>query len=265
MQRAKIVRTQHPVGHGGFHTGLITTTEISAPHISSASDSPTGAFKYVYDCGSEQSEAFNAELALYREQSGGSTDLLFVSHLHADHINGIDRLQGMAPARKVVVPYFDVIERLLFVLSDFERGATSRSSLDYFADPAAWWLGRGAQEVIFLQQGEPDDIPPPRPPEPDAPLDDPRARRILGLEDRDKAKRPASRLNDHLKPPHGEDVEGLAPAGLTSPKQNTALLAASGSYFQLEWRNFGGEPWHRADWILLPYVHPVDDPRASAS
>ncbi len=122
MQHAKIVRTQHSVGHGGFHTGSITTTEISAPHTMSAFDRPTGVFHYVYDCGSEQSEAFNAELSLFREQSGGATGILFVSHLHADHINGIDRLQAMAPARKAVVPYLDDIERLLFVLSDFERG-----------------------------------------------------------------------------------------------------------------------------------------------
>ncbi|MGN7735322.1 MBL fold metallo-hydrolase [Ensifer sp. 22564] len=261
MQQAKIVRTQHPVGHGGFHTGLITTTEIGAPHVGPPGNRAIGTFNYVYDCGSEQGEAFNAELALYREESGGSTDILFVSHLHADHINGIDRLQGMAPARRVVVPYLDVIERLLFVLREFERGAASHSSLDYFADPAAWWLGRGVQEVNFLQQGGPDDLPPPRGGEPDAPLDDPRdRRRVVRLEDRDKTKRPESRLNGHLRPPNGGDVEGLTPAGTKRQTQTGAFIAASGSYFQLEWRNSTGDLWRRGDWILLPYVHPVDDP-----
>ncbi len=261
MQHAKIVRTQHPVGHGVFHTGHITTTEVSAAKLDSSAGPPTGAFSYFYDCGSEQSEAFNAELALHREQSGGETDILFVSHLHADHINGIDRLQGMALARKVVVNYLDEIGRLLFVLSDFDRGAVSRSSLDYFTDPVAWWFGRGVQQVIFLQPGGPNDVPPPRAVDPDFPLGDSgERRRALSLDDTDRTARLASRLNSHLKAPHGEEFEVLAPAETTRPEQKMALIAATGSYFQLECRTFADEDWHGADWILLPYVHPLDDP-----
>ncbi|WP_375337410.1 MULTISPECIES: MBL fold metallo-hydrolase [Rhizobium] len=62
---------------------------LNSQFLARLPDPPTGTFSYVYDCGSEQSEAFNAERARYREQSGGSTDILFVSHLHADHINEI--------------------------------------------------------------------------------------------------------------------------------------------------------------------------------
>lgn len=261
MQQAKIVRTQHPVGHGGFHTGRITTTEVSAPYDRSASTTTIGTFNYVYDCGSEQGEAFNAELTLYREESGASTDILFVSHLHSDHINGIDRLQGMAPAQRLVVPYLDVIERLLFVLFEFERGAVSRASLDYFTNPAAWWLARGVQEVIFLQQGGSNDLPPPRDGDPDSPFDEPKGRgRVVRLEDRDETKRPESRMNDHLRPPDEGTVEGLTPAGTKVLGQSVAFVAAAGSYFQLEWRNSSHDLWRRGDWILLPYVHPIDDP-----
>ena len=70
-----------PLWPCGFHTGYITTTEISAAQLDSSAGPPTGAFSYVYDCGSEQSEAFSAELALYRERSGGGTDILSVSQL----------------------------------------------------------------------------------------------------------------------------------------------------------------------------------------
>ncbi|WP_157949079.1 hypothetical protein [Neorhizobium huautlense] len=116
------------------------------------------------------------------------------------------------------------------------------------------------EQVIFLQQGGPNDTPPPRPADPDLPPDDPgERRRALHLEDRDKRKRPASRLKDHLKPPHGGGSEGLTPANTTGVEQERAILAASGSFFQLEWRTYADEPWYSADWILLPYVHPVDD------
>ena len=67
----------------------------------------------------------------------------------------------MARAKTVILPYLDVVERMLFVLSVFERGsAVSRSSLEYFENPVAWWLRRGAEQVIFLQPGRTDDIPP---------------------------------------------------------------------------------------------------------
>jgi hypothetical protein len=259
MQYVKITRTQHPVGHGGFHSGLISTIEEALNGIHTANEPPIANFSYVYDCGSERSDAFNSELSLYRDASSGKTDVLFVSHLHADHINGIDRLQAMAPAKTVVVPYLNTVERLLFVLSDFERGTASRSSLDYFEDPEAWWRSRGAGRVIFLQPGTPNDAPPPRGGEPDGPLDGPRRGRRIELDDAPKKKIPASRLATHFRPPHGAAGEKLVRGNPASDQSGSgAFIAASGTYLQLEWQDVPGA-WHRADWILLPYVHPVVD------
>lgn len=260
MQYAKITRTQHPVGHGGFHTGLISIVEGGDDGIRSSSERPIASFSYVYDCGSERSDAFNGELSLYRIASSGKTDILFVSHLHADHINGIDRLQAMAPAKTVVVPYLDTLERLLFVLSDFELGTASRSSLDYFENPATWWLSRGAESVIFLQQGGPNDVPPPRGGAPDGPIDGPTGRRRIVLEEAPRKKIPVSRLAPHLRAPHGMIDDRLIPADPTSrDDERGAFVAASGSYLQLEWKNSAEDLWSKADWILLPYVHPVID------
>lgn len=260
MQRAKIIRTQHPVGHGGFHSGMISTVEVSIDGVPLSNTPDLGRFSYVYDCGSERSTAFNAELALYRSACGGTTDILFISHLHADHINGIDRLQAMAPAKTVVVPYLDVLERLLFVLSDFEQGTASRSSLDYFADPAEWWLGKGAVRVIFLQPGGPDDIPPSRDAGPDGPIDRPDGGRRLRLDERSE-KQPSSRLKAYLKAADGKFDDGLKQPDTTIREiEEGAMIAASGSYFQLEWQTMPSDMWRQGDWILLPYVHPVEDP-----
>lgn len=79
--------------------------------VRSANERPVTSFSYVYDCGSERSDAFNSEMSLYPAACDGKTDVLFVSHLHADHINGIDRLQAMEPAKTVIVPYLDAVER----------------------------------------------------------------------------------------------------------------------------------------------------------
>jgi hypothetical protein len=201
-----------------------------------------------------------SKLSLYRRASSGTTDVLFVSHLHVDHINGIDRLQAMAPARTVVVPYLDTVERLLFVLSDFEQGTTSRTSLDYFEDPVAWWLTRGVVRVIFLQQAGPDDTPPLRIADPDGPIDEPPVRRRIRPEDAPFKEVQASRLATHLSAPHGPPVEGLTSASPTSREgERGASIAASGSYLQLGVGELFAYRLAQGDWILLPYVYPVVD------
>ncbi|TCM48323.1 hypothetical protein C8J36_11422 [Rhizobium sp. PP-F2F-G48] len=243
-----------------FHSGLISTVEVSADGVAFSDAPDLARFAYVYDCGSERSDAFNAELALYRSACSAVTDILLVSHLHADHINGIGRLQAMAPAKTVVVPYLDVLERLLFVLSDFEQGTASRSSLDYFADPAEWWLGKGAVRVIFLQPGRPDDIPPSRDAGPDVPIDRPDGGRRLRLDEHPE-KQPASRLVTYLKAAEGTSEDGPKKSDTTIREtEEGALIAASGSYFQLEWQDMRSDIWRQGDWILSPYVHPVEDP-----
>ncbi|KAF5882101.1 MULTISPECIES: hypothetical protein [Rhizobium] len=64
-----------------------------------------------------------------------------------------------------------------------------------------------------------------------------------------------------MRAPHGPIAEKLTPADPTAREtQNGAYVAASGSYLQLEWQSFTGDAWRRGDWVLLPYVHPVDDP-----
>jgi glyoxylase-like metal-dependent hydrolase (beta-lactamase superfamily II) len=131
MLHTIVRRSQHAVGHGGFHTGNIKTWEMATAADPEPFERALASFNYVYDCGSEQNTAFNGELASYRSICSGRTDILFVSHLHSDHINGIDRLQAMAPATTVVVPYLDLIDRLVFIQSELKGGAVSTTAKEY--------------------------------------------------------------------------------------------------------------------------------------
>lgn len=258
MLKACVSRVQHAVGHGGFHTGHIQVFELPATGTVRTLDTEIMNFRYVYDCGSEQGNAFKSALNAHRLTCEGRTDILFVSHLHSDHINGIERLQAIAPAETVAVPYLDVIERLIIILGDTESGAVSTSALEYFANPAGWWLSRGARYVIFLEADDGGALRPDGPMEPDGPIED-------GSDDhREPArwpdrKMPGARLAQHLRKPRGIVPEGLIAAGEAKREAASgAVLAGAGSFMRLEWRSHEHANWQIGDWILLPYVHPID-------
>lgn len=89
-------RTFHPVGHGAFYTERFFDGENH--------DHP--CFNVVYDCGTSTSQK-----ALRREidnlfNNGDRIDLLFISHFHDDHINGIDYLVNtrQCDIRRYVIP-----------------------------------------------------------------------------------------------------------------------------------------------------------------
>ncbi len=76
-----MTRTFHPVGHGAFYTEkFYDVVDIEHPY-----------FTVVYDCGS------NSPSVLHRVIDGefdtdDNINLLFISHFHSDHINGINYL-----------------------------------------------------------------------------------------------------------------------------------------------------------------------------
>lgn len=259
MLKACVSRVQHAVGHGGFHTGHIQVFEPPRTGAEPVGYTEIRSFRYVYDCGSEHSNAFKSALNAHRLSCEGRTNILFVSHLHSDHINGVERLQAIAPAETVVVPYLDVIERLIFILADTEAGAVSTSAREYFANPAGWWRNRGARYVIFLEADDGDAPQPGGRMEPDGPIDGDRG------DDRPEPvawpdkKVPAARFAHHLRKPRGPIPVGLIAADEAKREAaDGAVLAGAGSFMRLEWRYHEYANWQIGDWILLPYVHPVD-------
>ena len=68
----------------------------------------------VYDCGTETGEK-NMEVSLddqidlfkKRKLHISQIDILFISHFHADHINGLKRLLENVRVKKTVIPMLD--------------------------------------------------------------------------------------------------------------------------------------------------------------
>ena len=104
----RVIRTIHPVGHGGFFTEELCDA--------------TECYNVVYDCGTrngtillerEINKAFNRKL---------SVDLLFISHFDRDHVSGLKELARrnlLNSSTKVVMPfhypsYFVILNPFLY-------------------------------------------------------------------------------------------------------------------------------------------------------
>lgn len=79
----KLTRTIHPVGQGAFYSET----------FSDCNNRPV--FTAVYDCGGKK-DYLKKEI-----ETLSTVDILFISHFHSDHINGV---QDLIDLKSVVVP-----------------------------------------------------------------------------------------------------------------------------------------------------------------
>lgn len=120
----QFTRTFHPIGQGAFYTEKIVT-DIKDYNV-------------IYDCGS--STLKGNKLKKYVNNSfyeNEEIDLLFISHFHADHINGLDFLKTRCKIKKVVMPLLDDIAKILARISlmlDGENTAIIDNPSSYFGN-----------------------------------------------------------------------------------------------------------------------------------
>lgn len=99
-----VERYHYPIGQGTFSAQIVRTSEKQ--------------YVCVYDCGSSAGgkniEKYTRELY---EKTSGIIDLLVISHLDDDHVNGVRSLykEGFF-IKKVILPYMTIWERILFFL-----------------------------------------------------------------------------------------------------------------------------------------------------
>ena len=132
-------RSQFPVGQGCFHAGCISQGTSATRDL--------GDFHYIYDCGSNTMSALREAIGAYRKQTS-HVDALFVSHLHEDHVNGIDKLLGAVTVDTVYLPYANDVLSLLNLIEADMDGALSASLVEATIDPRSWFGRRGVSHVV---------------------------------------------------------------------------------------------------------------------
>lgn len=135
----------HKVGQGLFYSGILNKGAGRSNQV----------FNFVYDCGSESPHIFrDREIDDYkmllpnkRESGGKELDLLVISHLHDDHVNGLDRLLDGVKVNTVVMPY---ISDGLLLMARLESRNDESFLQAFYTDPIGWFVGKGVRRVVLL-------------------------------------------------------------------------------------------------------------------
>ncbi|HFI6340504.1 TPA: MBL fold metallo-hydrolase [Escherichia coli] len=138
-----------PVGQGGFSLGGLRGRDGSL------------LYSYVYDCGSDQLNALRREMDVAKSLFNIDEkyiDVVYISHLDSDHINGFDHLCQLVDnkIRKVVLPYLDIHDSYYLIASELCSNSTSGLFMEFLIDPVKWIKSRLPEADISLLS--PSDI-----------------------------------------------------------------------------------------------------------
>lgn len=216
----QVTRTQWPVGQGCFASGTIESTA-------------SRTINYVYDCGARNRRHLEPLVRGYTDQTA-QIDALFVSHLDADHVDGLDILLARARVQTVYLPYLDIVDLLMKIVEAEDNGELTGSFAQATLNPAGWFGDRGVERVVLIRNGggdAPDGFTP-LTGEPDRPPEGPLYLKESGV----SAELPMDRSTGSSETP------------LLQMTVGNALTVVS--------------QFH-THWILVPYVPPVDPHRVS--
>ncbi len=134
---------QHPVGHGGFHTGVMRVNK--------------SMFSWIFDCGSRQEKRLDLLLENWTNHLLQPVDWLFISHFDKDHVSGLNTLMARSKVRDVMVPYVNERELAYALLYEISRNNLDRFFVELVADPATFFASRGANRITFLGGNRADE------------------------------------------------------------------------------------------------------------
>lgn len=142
--------TQHAVGHGGFHTGVL------------GDDRPR--MRWIYDCGAWRTAghtALSTAIDTFAKKARSAdcvepdrkpkVDLLYISHFDADHVAGIQDLLGVVDVETVVIPYLEPAVQFAALAEAITEEQISKSLGDAVLAPAEWLRPFGVRRIVRIQ------------------------------------------------------------------------------------------------------------------
>jgi len=102
--KIKFEQKFHSVGQGLFYTSSLQLDSIFA--------------NIIFDCGSKDDRLINSKIDEYDKKY---IDILIISHLHYDHVSGLEKLLQSKNVNIVVLPYLFPKERLLLKVINYNK------------------------------------------------------------------------------------------------------------------------------------------------
>ncbi|SDX52736.1 ComEC/Rec2 family competence protein [Flavobacterium degerlachei] len=150
----------HPVGQGSFYTGHLKLYNKSHKE-----------FNFVYDCGSlSDRNNINESIKYYKKRLWhNSLDVLFISHLDDDHINGVKDLLDGIRCENIYLPYLTPFERLFVAITHNLRDVDNFNDfINFVISPSDYILsieGANIGKINYIKGNSENDLPHDKAPE----------------------------------------------------------------------------------------------------
>jgi len=103
--KVKYEQKFHPIGQGLFYSSSLYLNDNISANV-------------IFDCGSENINLVHKEIARFNSKD---IDVLIISHLHFDHISGLEYLLQNRKVNTVILPYLFPKERILIQSLNYNK------------------------------------------------------------------------------------------------------------------------------------------------
>lgn len=134
---------------GNYRDGLIADFKFHNAGQGLFFSGKIADFNFVYDCGSTKRNHINSVVTSYKKDNPARLDLLVLSHLHDDHIAGLNTLfkRPRTSVDTVVLPYLPPIERLMVALTNI---GLEPWFYRFWSDPVRFLVKNGVKRILLL-------------------------------------------------------------------------------------------------------------------
>lgn len=134
-----VERKFHPIGQGAFYTEKFMD------------DNRNHLYNIVYDCGTSSDPASLNDAIERTYDPEDIIDIVFISHFHTDHYNGLDHLLRYCTVRNIIIPLVSSNDIIYTTIDNTYR---QRSNLNYIPNTNFLGFVNGRANIITLSPVE---------------------------------------------------------------------------------------------------------------